>query len=805
MCRNCGLQQTLQLAHNCHKKLAEIDIRKHQTHTCNTYNASGKPGGLTLECFKTAKLLFALCTGLSPLVASAVDTYDASTSVLTIDSVAVGDTLYNNVRVTLASVVRVGAQSVASGYDTYNLSTNELSIPSVVVGATTYYNVVVTIGRVLSVGGSCNGLSACYSALVGSASSSTNATSYAPAKFSSIVDYAYSGGTLATASSLVSKKRYLIGDSATTPTFWTLGTKGTDSYTMVSATIAGSTTYKDYLKKIVQVVVDSSDSNCFRFDPHLQSNYSLDVDTSSSNQLVFRNNWGLTSSSGFGYVCFAYNSSTKYLTATKRYVYSSTAYTHAQDTGFALAGYYVKFSNGVAQLVSSSALATQITLYTSPIDFNMPFDFNPNASTGSANSPMPFSSSYQKVDSAYLSRIVSQATASVKRQISANLSTPTIGYNATTVAAQDAMLDTIASTAESNNFSLRYPTSTYKTFRDAALQYKIYGDSVVDGTVGEYTVPMIYFTNTKDSAGVYHPAMIIVAYSVPETPHYLADVIRPPGGGAASISVCNQGLGTSDTGYGNQCVTRGTARQNFIFRVPLKNYGLTASLCENSVVATLYSDFYGTAGTFCSTTATAKSTIENYASTSENGVLIDGTSIYPVLNNLLASSQEEPSLNMHGCHVGQGYGYHCHSDGFSVMNNGMSIYNEGDYTGKNHPPLIGFGFDGIALYGRYLSNHSSMVGFTNSTTSPLSNATITGNDLDAYGGHTHMLDGSSVYHQHSRPYTTLTTAAPGVTAGKSYLVHSLITGAWRGQTNSIPNFWDSNKVNTKGVYPLLSE
>lgn len=758
-----------------------------------------------MKFLTTSKILFALCTGFSPLVASAGDTYDTSTSVLTIDSVAVGDTLYSNVRVTLSSLVRVGEQSVTNGYDTYNQSTNELSIPSVVVGASTYYNVVVKVGRVLSVGGSCNGVSACYSALIGATNSTTNATSYAPAKFSSNIDSSYSGGALATASSLVSKKRYLIGDGASTPTFWTLGTKGTDSYTMVSATIAGNTTFKDYLNKIVQVVVDSNDSTCFRIDPHLQSNYSLDVDTASSNRLVFRNNWGLSNSSGFGYVCFSYNSSTKYLTATKRYVYSNTAYTHTQDTSFALTGYYVSFSNGVAQLVSSSALATRITLYTSPIDFNMPFDFNPNASTGSSNSPMPFSSSYQKVDSTYLSRIVSQATASVKRQISANLSTPTIGYNATTVAAQDAMLDTIASTAQSNNFSLRYPTSTYKTFRDAALQYKIYGDSVVDGTVGEYTVPMIYFTNTKDSAGVYHPAMIIVAYSVPETPHYLADVIRPPGGGAASISICNQGLGTSDTGYGNQCVTRGTARQNFIFRVPLKNYGLTASLCENSVVATLYSDFYGTTGTFCSTTATAQSTIENYASTSENGVLIDGTSIYPVLNNLLASSQEEPSLNMHGCHVGQGYGYHCHSDGFSVMDNGMSIYNETDYSGKNHPPLIGFGFDGIALYGRYLASHSNMVGFTNSTISPLSTATTIGNDLDAYGGHTHMLDGVSVYHQHSRPYARLTTAAPGVSGGTPYLVHSLITGAWRGQTNSIPNFWDSNKVNTKGVYPLLSE
>jgi hypothetical protein len=196
--------------------------------------------------------------------------------------------------------------------------------------------------------------------------------------------------------------------------------------------------------------------------------------------------------------------------------------------------------------------------------------------------------------------------------------------------------------------------------------------------------------------------------------------------------------------------------------------------------------------------------VENYASIADNGVMIDGTSIYPVLNNILITSQEESSLNMHGCHVGQGFGYHCHADGFSVMGNGMSLYNQRDYAGQSHPPLLGFGFDGIALYGRYVPSEPDMVGYTAITTLPTSTAAPTGVELDAYGGHTHVIDGVSSYHQHSRPYLAKTLGNGPVTGGTSYTVHSLITGAWRGRINEIPNFWDGTKPNTRGAFPLLT-
>ena len=637
------------------------------------------------------------------------------------------------------------------------------------------------------------------------AATSSDAASFAPTKFSSVINLSYSASSLSTATAFTSKKRYLIADGASTPSFWTTGTKGTNAYPLVGTTLGSGPIYKDYLSKTVQAVVDSSDSTCFRLDAHLHSNYSIDVDTTSSNALVFRNNWALSPTSGHGYVCFAYDSGTKLLTARKRYNYNASDYSHTQDTSFGLTGYYVNYTSGVAKLVASSAQATPLTLYASPINFDMPLDFNANGSAGSSNSAMPYSTSYQKITASYLQNIVAQAPTAIKKQISADLSTATIGYNATTVAQQDAMLATIESTAKANGFALRYPIATYKVFRDAALQYKLYGDSIVDGTLGENTVPMVYFTNPKDASGVYHPAMIVVGYSVPETPHYLADVIKPPGGGDASITICNQGLGSSVTGYTNQCVTRAAVRQNFFFRVPMKDYGLTTSLCDNTMAASLYSDANGTSGSFCNTAAAKPTTVENYASIADNGVMIDGTSAYPVLNNVLITSQEEPSLNMHGCHVGQGYGYHCHADGFSAVNNGMSLYNDPDYASKNHPPLIGFGFDGIALYGRYLAKYPNMVGYTASNTSATSTAVIAGNDLDVYGGHTHLIDGVSVYHQHARPYSTVTLAQGGQSGGRSYFIHSLITGAWRGKINAIPNFWDGTKPNTKGQYPLLTD
>jgi endo-1,4-beta-xylanase len=96
--------------------------------------------------------------------ACAADSYDTNTSVLSISSVAVGDILYSNVKITLGDVVSVGSHTVADSYDTYNPVNNQLSIPVVQVGKSTYYSVVITVGKIISVGNSCTGLFTCYNA-----------------------------------------------------------------------------------------------------------------------------------------------------------------------------------------------------------------------------------------------------------------------------------------------------------------------------------------------------------------------------------------------------------------------------------------------------------------------------------------------------------------------------------------------------------------------------------------------------------------------------------------------------------------
>ena len=58
--------------------------------------------------------------------------------------------------ITVGSLVSIGTGPAVSQVDTYDSKTNQLTIPSVVVGSTTYNNVVITVGGVVSVGGDSN-------------------------------------------------------------------------------------------------------------------------------------------------------------------------------------------------------------------------------------------------------------------------------------------------------------------------------------------------------------------------------------------------------------------------------------------------------------------------------------------------------------------------------------------------------------------------------------------------------------------------------------------------------------------------
>lgn len=164
------------------------------------------------------------------------------------------------------------------------------------------------------------------------------------------------------------------------------------------------------------------------------------------------------------------------------------------------------------------------------------------------------------------------------------------------------------------------------------------------------------------------------------------------------------------------------------------------------------------------TTQTAN--VYNYASTADNGVLIDGSVMFPVYNNVLVPSHLAGELSASGCHVGQGGGGpHCHADGYQ-SGQGLGLYNDSDYLGKTHPPLIGFGYDGMALFGIYRSSDTAMLGYSTA--------------LDDFGAHNH--DGIGYhYHAHTVPNYVLSGSTTST-------LHVLMKGAYIGKTNSVPCF-----------------
>jgi len=93
--------------------------------------------------------------GLSLLMTQAcwaADTYNPANNQLTIQSVSVGGTIYNNVVITVGSVIRIDGGAPRGSVDLYDQLTNQLSIPSVAVNGTIYINVVISVGKIVSVG-----------------------------------------------------------------------------------------------------------------------------------------------------------------------------------------------------------------------------------------------------------------------------------------------------------------------------------------------------------------------------------------------------------------------------------------------------------------------------------------------------------------------------------------------------------------------------------------------------------------------------------------------------------------------------
>lgn len=554
-------------------------------------------------------------------------------------------------------------------------------------------------------------------------------------------------------------------------------TIGNDATTDSSHNLTFTTaldTYDDFFVKGYQLKTQTNGATTdFRIDSELHSVFSIDV---SNDTLLFRENWGQNRDVTCGYLLFEYDAS--YLKATNRYTYDMDTSYHIVDTAFTQANTYVKYDNGELKLVSSSGDATTFNIYNFPFDVAVPYDFNPGEVAYQSNERVSFINYIDKTISNMDLLVAQKMMDDYELQIDAS------GISTVTDASANEKLTEIR-----NSSTLRYDISVYSTFRSGLLLQINNTDSIANGERGQHTVPYVYYTNEKDDNNDYHPFMCIASFSVTDRPNRLLDVPRPPGDGTGDYSTAK--------------VTRDATLQDYLFKIPMRDYGLVGNLTDNTMTTTLYDDYVDINGSY-----SVEQNCYNYASKSGLGVTIDGLVMYPILNNNVVPAQCVAEITSSGFHVGQGMGLHYHADGHGATDNSFNLYNIDDYVGRNHPPLIGFGFDGIALYGKYESTYSSMHGYST--------------ELDSYGGHDH---GNYGYHYHCHTVSvtdgkdnagdtlfledsSVTSLYTSTDEHPTYDLHLLMKGAWKGQINSIPYFWSdttSSVTNTTNATVLINK
>lgn len=579
-------------------------------------------------------------------------------------------------------------------------------------------------------------------------------------------------------SSITHLSRYILAPLSNPTTYL----KITDtSYDSSFVEYSNMTTYKDYLLTTFQAVADLSGTTAFsttefRFDSNFHNVYSLDC--SANLNLLFSNNWGYERTTSDGYVSFAYVNN--YLQAKARYKYDASGTNqHVTDSAFTGTNYYVKYTSTGLSLVSSTSNATQFILYSSPFEQSLPDDFNPKNIANVTNSRLSMNDFFDGDVSELYGKVIKDMTKTAYLNQVA-----TDGPDPSTKSAAESMLATIKSTVEAQGNTLRYDTSVYSAFRDGALSFQLQSNSVGNGSVGMYTVPYVYFTceadtsGTYGSVGKYHPFMCVVSCGISDRPCGLMDIPRPPGDG--------------NGGYVNNKVTRDSTTDPHLNKIPMLDYGSVTTVTDNEVMLSynLRDDSgYSTLPPY---------NIYNYSSIYNAGVMVDGCNINPTFNNVLNTSQFQGELGPLGSHVGRyiAGGHHYHADGHSASSNHIfNVYNNIDYIGRRHPPLIAFSLDGVALYGKYESSYSSMHGYS----------TV----LDEYGGHSHDDYG---YHYHCHEievnetyggsYTTLydyEVVYQNNPSTLSYTQHVLLTGGYKGDVDQVPYFFEDG-VNQSTVF-----
>ena len=572
---------------------------------------------------------------------------------------------------------------------------------------------------------------------------------YGPKSFGEILAVSFEKAWTPSVLSSIKNRKYMIlldAAKANAVTFSSDADISTLSMTPIANLYVSGATYGSMLRSIFQMVdlnapLDNSAnalSGTYRLNSFIHSYYAMDANDNNTAILSDRGTYYIATADNAGYlgITFSTNASAATITASSKYEYNASSASFTEVTTWT--DKYLKINGTSLEWTSTLADASPFFLADPndliDLEIEAGSDFNPASTSYQPNAWAAFPESINPTSTGF-----SDLSKDLDDAYHAQL-------DATTVAATAAssMLDAIEITLTNAGTELRYPKAFYLALRENMLSHTIASTDVYGATLGDRTNKYVYFTNATDDNGVPHPFLVTASFAASTRPNQLIDVSRPPGDGEGG-------------GYEEQSVTRTTKGASYLMKVPLKNYGLTDALSDNDLSA--YGDLGEDAG------ATTQ-TVYNYASLSSNGVAVDGVPIYPSLNNTLLHASNAAEITHGGIHVGRGLELHYHADGHSYSKNGINLYNLADYEGRNHPPLIGMAYDGVALFGRYEENYGAMEGYSIL--------------LDEYGGHDHGDNFGFHYHAHTQEVSS--TGNNAVTFDQRFL----LVGAWKGKVNDIP-------------------
>ena len=529
----------------------------------------------------------------------------------------------------------------------------------------------------------------------------------------------------------------------------------------ISVLTGGTGTYGNGVRSMFQVLdlntaVLASEilTGTYTIHPWLASYHAIDADadiaSGSASSVVIRdkNSFYMAEQDTIAFLVFTLTGTASSTTvqATSRYFYNSGSSDYEQDQSWS-SDHWLKMDANSVSLTSNASEATAFMLADANdlIDVKVPegSDFNPKGTEWQTNSFAAYPETVWDYDD-------SELNSDLFLQRVDDYYETQFGDSDEASAAASGALDAIEASLTGQGATLRYSKDVYLTFRESLLSYEFGAVDMYNSVLGETTVENVYFTNAADDDGVYHPFMVIASHNAPAGPQFLIDVARPPGDN------CCEG------GYEEQNVTRNAVLEVKLVKIPLTDHGLVSTFTDNDLSS------YGTLAEDEGLTE-EDWTIDNYTSLSSTGIAVDGVMIYPASNNVLVYATFSAEITVSGIHVGRGMGFHYHADGHSFNGNGINLYNLSDYEGHTHPPIIGFVFDGIALFGKYESTYESMDGYDDV--------------LDDYNGHTH--DGYG-YHYHAFVTEVTQTEGPDT---DTYDQHFFQRGAFKGLVNDIPGLF----------------